>query len=488
LNSSQPPNPVELTAARDRAQPSAAPTLPVRWRAQLLLTPFGDMQPPMAHYDQLVVADVTYDYSGTPWMRVSLYLIEDLRYFDFMFNDGKWYWLISTPGGRIEGYYGPFETPLKIPVPDFIGAMGGRYGNTWEIMGTACDGWVIPTDQEHGSWYSFRTDTGNLSRIFTFDTDNPASIPILGSYYLANVAAFAAQASSEDLQAYVQSTTAMEASATFANPMVTQQDVQRALAAPLSCAPCSVQQIQALIPGLVPTPGGTLPVWSDKTYITGWTIGTDFIPYNTYVYYWYSYGHQQSTFYGLGLQPGKGTYDDAQCTCLYSFAGEPSKDYTDIPQYKFTGGQWTPLCCEEPIPGLGVPRPDWVAAVNGEIAASITGNPAFGCKPGETLNLIRCPFQRGPDEQALFWVWFTASQLGVLFTEANFVKSTDHSLQLIDYTLFERNASWINSSNFNDPCPKLPRCPSSRALARRPSERRVLGPRGVGGAPIASAS
>jgi hypothetical protein len=233
---------------------------------------------------------------------------------------------------------------------------------------------------------------------------------------------------------------------------------------------------------LVPTPGGTLPVWSDKTYITGWTIGTDFIPYKTYVYYWYAYGHQQSTFYGLGLQPGKGTYDDAQCTCLYSFAGEPSKDYTDIPQYKFTGGQWTPLCCEEPIPGLGVPRPDWVAAVNGEIAASITGNPAFGCKPGETLNLIRCPFQRGPDEQALFWVWFTAGQAGVLFTEANFVKSTDHSLQLIDYTLFERNATWINPSNFNDPCPKLPRCPSSRALARRPSERRVLGPRGVGGA------
>lgn len=480
MNSSQLPNPSELTAARDRAQPSAAPTLPQQWQAQFLLTPFGDMQPPMAHYDQLVVADVVYNHSSSaPWMRLSLYLIEDLRYYDFMFYDDKWYWLISTPNGPITGYYGPFETPLKIPAPDFIGAMGGRYGNTWTIMGAACDGWVVPTDQEHGSWYSFRTDSGNLSRIFTFDTDNPASVPILGSYYLANVAAFAAQASSEDLPAYVQGTAATDAPATFSNPMVSQQDVQRALAAPLSSAPCTLQQIQALVPGLAPTPGGALPVWSDQTFIFGWTIGTDFIPYKTYVYYWYSYGHQQTAFFGLGLEPGKGTYDDAQCTCLYSFAGEPEKDYTDLPQYKFTSGQWAPLCCDGRIPELGVPRPDWVAAVKGEIAASITGNPAFGCTPGQTLNLIRCPFQRGPGEQALFWVWFTAEQTGVLFTEANFVNSTDHSLQLIDYEVFERNATWINPDNFYDPCPQLRACPSSTALARRANERRVLGPRGV---------
>ena len=488
MNSSQPPNPSELTAQRDRTRPSAPPVLPAQWRAQFLLTPFGDMQPPMAHYDQLVVANVIYNYSGTPWMRVSLYLIEDLRYFDFVFYDGRWYWLISTPGGPITGSYGPFETPLTVPPPNFVETKGGRYGNTWPIMGAKCDGWVIPTNQEYGSWYSFATATGELSRIFTFDTDNPVSIPILGSYYLANVAAFAAQAPSEDLPAYLESTVATEVSATFSNLMVTQQDVQSALAAPLSSAPCSVQQIQALIPGLVPKPGGTLPVWSDQTFIRGLTIGTDFIPYYTVVYYWYSYGHQRSEFYGLGLEPGKGTYNDMQATCLYSFAGEPKKDYTDFPQYKFTGGTWKPLCCDGSIPELGVPRPDWVAAVNGEIAASITGNPAFGCKPGETLNLIRCPFERGPGEEALFWVWFTADQSGVLFTEANFVKSTDHSLQLIDYTLFERNATWITPGDFSDPCPQLPACPSSTALARRASERRVLGPRGVGGAPIASAS
>ena len=112
--------------------------------------------------------------------------------------------------------------------------------------------------------------------------------------------------------------------------MVTQEDIQRALAAPLASAPCTLQQIQALVPGLVPAPGGSLPVWSDQTFIRGWTIGTDFIPYQTVVYYWYSHGQQQSSFFGLGLEPGKGSYSDMQRTCLYSFANEPEKDYTDI--------------------------------------------------------------------------------------------------------------------------------------------------------------
>lgn len=477
MNLSQMPDPSELIAKSDRAKPSQPPILPEQWRAQFLLTPFGDMQPPMENYDQLVVADVTYKYGANPWMRVSLYLTEDLRYFDFGFLDGQWYWLVSTPGGPVTGQYGPFKTPLEIPAPDFVGATKGRYGNTWPIMGRECDGWVIPTDTDHGSWYSFRTDTGDLSRIFTFDTDNPVKVPILGSYYLANVAAFAAQEPDEDLPAQLRSLAATEPPAAVTNPMVSQEDIQRALAAPLASAPCTLAQIQALIPGLVPAPGGTLPVWSDQTFIRGWTLGTDFIPYETRVYYWYSFGQQQSSFIGLGLKPGNGNYNEMQRTCLYSFAGEPSRDYTDIPQYAFANGEWKPQCCDGKIPGIGVPRPDWVAAANGQIAASITGNPAFGCQPGETLNLIRCPFQRGPNEEALFWVWFTAEQVGVLFTEANFLKSTDHSLQLIDYEEFEREASWITAADFDDPCPQLPACPPSAAPARRTDERRLLGPR-----------
>ena len=468
----------KLTADREAAQPAAAPTLPSQWRAPVLLTPFGDMQPPMERYDQLVVADVAYNDSER-WMRVSLYLIEDQQYFDFLFEDGQWYWLISTPGGPVVGYYGPFTAPLTVPATNFIAAGGGRFGNLYEIMGNPCQNWVIPTDDIHGTWYSFSTVNGALTRIFTFDNDNPVGIPILGSSYLANFADFVVGPVNDAAHAYVHSHEATPAPPGYENEMLTQEDVQRALAEPLASAPCTLQQIQALIPGLVPTPVGvTLPEWTDQTFIRGWTIGDDFIPYYTLVYYWYSRGNQQTRFIGLGLTPGQGDYSDMQSTCLYSFHDDPSKDYTDMPQYEFTGGQWQPQCCDGKIPGVGVPRPDFVSATGGQVAAMIVANPAFGLNEGQALNLIRCPFQRGPGEEALFWVWFTADQTGVLFTEANFVRSTDHSLQLIDYSYFERDATWITPDDFTDPCPSLKPCPTTPAAQAPPTgRRRVIGPR-----------
>ncbi|HVE67591.1 MAG TPA: hypothetical protein VNB64_03315 [Solirubrobacteraceae bacterium] len=482
-----PLDPADLDASRKAAMPAQGPLLPDCWRAQALLTPYGDSKSPLANYDQIVVADVTCDNRTAPsYMRVSLYLTESLQYFDFWFSGSSWRWLISTPGGPITGSYGPFDTTLSVPGPDLIASRGGRYGNTWPIMGTMTDGWVLPTPSaggspDHGSWYSF-TQSGELFRIFTFDSDNPVRLPILGAYYLANLPAFSAQEPDEETLAFARALangSAPSEAAELSNPLVTQEDLQGALASPLVSHTCTVEQIQAVIPGLVPTPSAPLPVWTDKTYILGWTIGTDFIPYRTLVYYWYTYGRQDSYFQGLGLEPGQGTYAAMQATCLHSDHADPSQDYSDFPQYLFVNGDWTPQCCDGNLPGVGVPRPDFVKATGGEIAASITGNPAFGLGPDETLNLIRCPFQRGAGEEALFWVWFTGEQVGVLFTEANFLNSTDHSLQLIDYELFQRDADNVTESVFHDPCPSLPVCPSSSALARRRSWRRVIGPRAV---------
>lgn len=444
-----------LIADREHAQPSAPPVLPQRWQAQFLLTPFGDATPELAHYDQLVVADVTYE-SNTPAMRVSLYLTESLQYFDFVFTDQGWYWLFSTPGGPVTGHLGPFTTSLKVPAPDFIGAHQGRFGNTWPILGAECDGWVIPTDEQHGTWYSFRKDTGHLSRIFTFDNDNPVKLPVLGSYYLANVAAFVEEPSVESPLAHIRDTPVERDWETAPNELVTQRDLQSALAHPPYNVPCTLQQVQALIPGFEPAPSGKvpLPVWTDQTFIRGWTLGEDFIPYYTLVYYWYSYGRQKSLFYGLGSESGKGNYKEMLATCLHSFEDGKKESYTNSPQYMYENDEWTLKSCAEPLKGLGVPRPDWMEHDNGQIAASITGNPEFGCKPGETLHLIRCPLERAPGEEALFWVWYTATQEGVLFTEANFVNSTDHSLQLVDYAEFKRNATWMNPEQLSDPCPE----------------------------------
>lgn len=86
---------------------------------------------------------------------------------------------------------------------------------------------------------------------------------ILGSYYLANVPTFTSGGvSGEELSVMrsVQSRLSATTSTTH-TPLVTQEDIQTELANPLASAPCSLEQIQALIPGFVPGPtGAPLPV------------------------------------------------------------------------------------------------------------------------------------------------------------------------------------------------------------------------------------
>jgi hypothetical protein len=90
----------EDVAARLRPRDAGLPPqLPASWTAAGLLLPFGDANPTMANYDQLVVANIEYDSTGPQFaMRVSLYLLEDMQYFDFLFVGNEWYWLVSKPG------------------------------------------------------------------------------------------------------------------------------------------------------------------------------------------------------------------------------------------------------------------------------------------------------------------------------------------------------------------------------------------------------
>ena len=459
--SSSPPElltPADLNAKTQAGDAIPVPVLPTSWRATVLLSPFGMEDAPLPNYSQHVIADVTY-YSPLQ-MRVSLYFTQDLRYYDFLFrSDGTWYWLVSTPGGPVIQSYGPFSTSLQVPAPDFISAKGGKYGAGWTIMGTECLSWVIPTQNggtpDHGSWYSFNLSTGNLFRIFTFDSNNPCLIPILGSYYLANFPTFTSGTVSAEEQEEISNAIANpseDTPAEYSQTLVTQKDILTAVANPLASALCTLTEIQALIPGFLPTPGGTLPEWTDQTFIEGYTIGTDFIPYYTLVYYWYTGGKQQSIFIGLGPSPGRSTYDMRQDCCLFA-------SYTDLPQY-YWQDNWVASCCYPRLQGVGLPYPDWLTRDGGTIQASITGNAAFGLVPGEVLNLISAPLVRGPGELALFWVWFKGDGQGVLFTEANYKNSVDHNLQLIDYTRFEQNATWINDGFFTDPCGTVPACPS----------------------------
>jgi hypothetical protein len=284
------------------------------------------------------------------------------------------------------------------------------------------------------------------------DSTNPTMIPVLGSFYIANLPSISTGGVSGEMQNLIHRILNGESKPAeqFWNPLVTQEDIHRAMAFPLASASCTVADMQAVIPGFVPLPPSVpLPQWTNKTYIEGWTLGTDFIPYWTRVcYFWTgaSDSKQQTVFVGYGTEPGKSNYLERSDSCL-------DMSHTDLPYFNWDEDKsiWALKACQDPIPGVGLPRPDWVAHDNGIVAAQISGNPDFGLRHEEVLNLIAAELPRGKGEVAIFWVWFTGDGAGMLFTEGNYLYPTSHDLQLIDYTRFVRNAT-IADSDFSNPC------------------------------------
>jgi hypothetical protein len=453
------------------SKPAAPPTLPSTWTATLLLSPFGDSISPLRNSSQIAIGTIEYSYTDDfSGMRVRLYNTQDLVYFDFLFvksaDSAAWYWLDSTPNGPVKNIYGPFRTTLQVPAPDFLSA--AQWGNTYPLMNKDCDHFVVATPgaTDHGNWYAFRRDTGNLFRVFMMDSDNPLMMPILGAYYIANLPTFTPDSISDDtttVMRQVQSGHAV-ARADYWNPLVTQEDIHRAMAFPLGSASCTPGDLKAVIPGFTPVPAGvTPPVWSNQTYIEGWTLGTDFIPYWTRVcYLWTSDANskQQTVFVGLGLNAGQGTYYLRSDRCL-------NTNGTTQPYYTFPVGgfgDWTWTLCQQPIPGVGLPKPDWLKLDDGRAMAQIVGNSDFGLVQGQALNLFAAPLPRGAGELAIFWVWFTGEGNGVLFTEGNYLHPRSHNLQLIDYTLFVQSAG-ITQEAFDSPCGWLPAAERAQALS-----------------------
>ena len=58
----------------------------------------------------------------------------------------------------------------------------------------------------------------------------------------------------------------------------------------------------------------------------------------------------------------------------------------------------------------------------------------------------------GPEgELSIFWVWFLDNEVGMLFSEAKYLNSLSNIPQLIDYSLFFRDAP-ITDEDFSNPC------------------------------------
>ncbi len=461
-------------------KPTSAPILPASWRATVLLSPFGDSQSPLTNYSQLVVG--TIEYFWTPiesWLRARLYLTQDLIYFDFVFlsqndkaGDCQWYWIDSTPQGSVNQIYGPLTTTLRIPSPTFFSdrtQQGNTYplawGNMYPLMctdshpeGIDCDHW---TDQRN--WYAFRRETGNLFRILTMDPTNPLLLPILGSYYLANIPTFrpnTVSESSHELIHWIRKG-AVQSAPSDSNPMLTQQDIQRAMANPLACARCSLREVQALLPGFIPRPAGVArPNWPYQLYIEGWTLGShDAIPYDTRVCYLWTgdaNSKQQTVMIGNGASDLPNTPYLVRADACLNTKGSTYPSY----DWKCDKWEWNG---DDPQAPWGIPYPDWIADANGEVMGQIIGNPHFGLGECETLNLIAAKVDMGGGQLSIFWVWFLGNEVGMLFSEGSFIKSLDH-LQLIDYTRFVRNAP-VTQGDFSGPFPAAEAVASLRAGA-----------------------
>jgi hypothetical protein len=487
MTSNSVPTPEQLSAKLEAGRSTTPPMFPVNWQASFVLSPFGDgaVPPMMNNYDQLVIANITcyYDPLVGSAMRVGLYLLEDLQYFDFVFVDsGQWYWLNNAPGEEPTDYYGPFYTSLQAPTVGLLNQ--AVYGGQWPLAGTTTDGWMVPTvdpnDPPHGNWISLRSSDQALWRIVNLDSDNPMNLPILGSYFMANTSNYTTFTPPPGvllpptLQALLKRPPKAQLSPP--SPMVTQRDIQTAMANPLFSAPCTLEQIQALVPGITqpPNPMLPLPQWTNQVYISGWSLGYDSYPYPTQVWYDYNIPCQRSEFDGFGDNLGNNTPNVRQDTVLYG-------SYFDTPNYQWQNGAWQFNCCDPRFDGVGVPRPDFLASSNGTIKATIVGNPSFGLSSDQTLLITRATMPREADPKlgpvlSVFWLWFMADWQGVFFSECNYIDSASaHALFTIDYGQFVQNAVIDPATAFVDPCAQTnpPTCPDNLQAQQRRKTRRA---------------
>jgi len=424
------------------------PSLPTIWTAPMLLTPFGGINSNlMITSDQLVVANLTYDSSRLTerYMRVGVYLLEDLYYYDFLFKTSadhtEWWWLISDPNdpnGLPTESFGPFSTTAVVPAPDFLIANAFSHAGTWNVLGASRDAFSSRKKAKAGTWYWFDPSRGDPARIMNVDPRNDFKIAMLGAYYFADFARVARLESSnlEDVYQRCSKRTPLRSP----SPMVKLADILAALAAPPtgSQIQCTPTQIQALIPG-ISRPGAILPPsWTNRVNSECYMIGQDIKPYYCQVWYDSNYGCQVTVFV---QHDNTGSY-----TQRFDFI-LPSGIVGPAVRYSWNVSQWVPVCC---VPGGGLkPMPvrDFVAQGHGECRAVIKQNPQFG-----TVSIWSVELPRG-NRSSNFWYWFNEQQQGIIFSLAPAPKLT-----LIDYQTFIQNGP-IDACVFDDPCPDLPACP-----------------------------
>jgi hypothetical protein len=376
----------------------------------VLLTPPGGIEHPAVRPgDQLAVGNLTYDATNRAerLMRVNLYLLESLQYYDFLFRKSgqgtEWWWLISNPSdpnGLPGEAFGPYATPSIVPPLDFLASKHFLHVGTWDVLTRSRDAFSGHNrDKAPPTWYWFDNGSNHLARIMNIDIRNDFAVAVLGAYYLVDVPTFQPSAASNLGEVYRRCPHA--GGRPPLRPMVTLTDLLTAMAAPPSGAQisCSLKQIQALIPGIsCPVRAIKRPAWTNRVSSQCYIIGQECTPHYSQVWYDWNRGAQVTVFV---KQDAGGQYTRRIDELLLKGTVGPEIHYS------WGGTLWKPDCCNPKGAGVPMPVPDFVARDGGRCRAVLSNNSYFG-----NLSIWSCKLEFG-DRRGNFWFWFNDRQRGV---------------------------------------------------------------------------
>lgn len=456
------PSPQQILSALFPNGVPQVPKLPTAWTGTAILTPFGGGSGSIQPIDQLAVANLSYESvaANENYLRCRFYLLESLSYFDFIFRTlsgaTSWWWIGSDPGdpiGTVIKAAGPFSSSAQVPTPDFLLANNFKAVGSWDRHGRLHNASSGRNRAQAGTWYLFDALSGGLGRVMNVDAVNDFGVPVLGAYYLVEFSGFEANVSS-NLAGTVLGLPSSPAASGTASPMLTQADLLSAMANPpagFSTVPCTLAQIQSLIPGIAqPTSSVPVPSWTNRVNSVCYMIGQDTYPYYCQLWYDWDEGTQITVFV---FQDANGHYTIRQDERLPKGSVGPSVDYS------WDGSKWNPDCYTAGGGDVPMPVPGFVQAGGGRCRAVISNDPVFGSVSIWTVQL------GGAGSWADFWYWFTDSQKGVIFSLA-----PASSLTIIDYQTFIQNGV-IQKCVFDDPSSGISACPTNQLSAEKKQKR-----------------
>ena len=161
-------------------------------------------------------------------------------------------------------------------------------------------------DKQAATWYWFNSGADRLARIMNIRTENDFQVAVLGAYYLVDFPSFRRLPSST-LGRLHEFCSRSATRATAGSDMLTLQDILTAMGAPPSGSQikCTLQQIQALIPGIsCPTRAFAPPSWTNRVHHECYMIGLPPYPYYGQVWYDWTCGMQVTVLVGKADDDG----------------------------------------------------------------------------------------------------------------------------------------------------------------------------------------